>query len=118
MFLTTNTILYCRRWRETVAFYRDRLGLPISFESDWLIEFQASKTGYLSVADERRARMRSASGAGVTITLRVKSAEDTRTRLQAAGVDVGPVQSHPWGARLFRFRDPEGHRLEVWSPDE
>ena len=117
MFASINTILYCRKWRETVDFYRDRLGFRVSFEADWFIEFQASNTGFLSIADERRARVRSASGDGVTITLRVESADLTHERLEAAGLEVGPVQTHPWGARLFRFRDPEGHRLEIWSPD-
>jgi len=117
MFLSMNTILYCRKWRETVEFYRDRLGLPVSFQTDWLVEFQVSKSGCLSVADERRSRIRSGAGVGVTITMRVESADSAHARLQAAGLDLDPVQSHAWGARLFRFRDPEGHRLEIWSED-
>ena len=117
MFLGMNTILYCRHWRETVAFYRDQLGLPVRFESDWLVEFHVSETGCLSVADERRSRVKSAAGAGLTVTLRVADADATHSRLEGAGLKVGPVRTHPWGARLFRFHDPEGHRLEVWSPD-
>ncbi len=116
MFLGINTVLYCRHWRESVAFYRDRLGLPVSFESDWLVEFQVSETGFLSVADERRSRIKSASGAGLTVTLRVGDADAVHSQLEAAGLAVGRVRTHPWGARLFRFHDPEGHRLEVWSP--
>ena len=117
MFLGMNTILYCHHWRETVAFYRDQLDLPVRFESDWLVEFQVSETGCLSVADERRSRIKSAAGAGLTVTLRVADADATHSHLQGAGLKVGPVRTHPWGARLFRFHDPEGHRLEVWSAD-
>ena len=116
MFQSVNTILYCRKWRETVSFYRDRLGLPISFESEWLIEFEVSESGFLSIADERRSRVKSAVGAGMTITLRVENADATHAHLEEAGLQLGPVHAHPWGARLFRFHDPEGHRLEIWSP--
>lgn len=117
MFFSVNTILYCRKWHETVAFYRERLGLPISMETDWLVEFQVSESGFISIADERRSRIRSAAGAGVTVTLRVENADAAHADLESAGLDLEPVRSHPWGARLFRFRDPEGHRLEVWSAD-
>ena len=116
MFVSMNVILYCTRWGETVDFYRDRLGLPVSFESDWLIEFRVSDGGCLSVADERRSRVKSAAGAGLTVTLRVPDADAAHARLAAAGLEVGPIQTHAWGARLFRFHDPEGHRLEIWSP--
>ena len=111
-----NTIVYCRHWCETVAFYRDQLGLPVRFETDWLVEFQVCETAYLSVADERRSRIKSAAGAGLTVTLRVADADTVHSRLEGAGLKVDPVRTHPWGARLFRFHDPEGHRLEVWSP--
>ena len=117
MFQSMNTILYCRKWHETVSFYRDRLGLPITFESEWLIEFGGSETGFLSIADERRSRVKSAVGAGMTITFRVENADDVHSRLESEGLTLGPVHTHPWGARLFRFHDPEGHRLEIWSPN-
>ena len=116
MFLSMNAVLYCRRWPETVAFHRDQLGLSVNFESDWLIEFQVSESGYLSVADERRSRIKSAAGSGLTVTLRVQDADAAHARLAASGLELGPVRTHAWGARLFRFYDPEGHRLEVWSP--
>ena len=36
---TSNTILYCRKWKETVAFYRDVLKLDVHFSNDWFVEF-------------------------------------------------------------------------------
>ena len=116
MFQSMNTVLYCRKWHETVDFYRDRLGLPVSFESDWFVEFRICESAFISIADERRARVKSAGGAGLTVTLRVDDADAAHARLGAAGVERGPVRMHPWGARLFHFHDPEGHRLEMWSP--
>lgn len=118
MFQTMNVILYCRRWRETVDFYRQRLELRTSFETDWLVEFHVADGARLSVADERRSRIKSAAGGGLTLTLRVADADATHAWLRGAGLDVAPVSRHPWGARLFRFNDPEGNRVEVWSPCE
>lgn len=113
---TANTILYCRQWRETVDFYQRRLGLPVTFASSWFVEFRLSDTARLSVADERRASVKSAGGAGITVTLQVESADLAWRALQHSGLTPGPVKDHPWGARVFYLADPEGHRLEFWSP--
>lgn len=111
-----NTILYCCNWKETVSFYRDILALPVNFASDWFVEFQISSTAYLSVADEQRTTIKSSRGQGITLTFRVESVHEAWENLSARGVKLGPVQDHTWGARVFYFYDPEGHRLEIWSP--
>ena len=111
----TNTILYCQRWQETVDFYRHKLQFPITFESDWFVEFQLTPTSRLSVADERRATIKSSGGAGLTLTFQVADAEQAWQELNGRGLSLGPVKDHAWGARVFYFFDPEGHRLEVWS---
>ena len=72
---TANTILYCHAWTETVAFYRDQLGLPITFESDWFVEFAPTGSARLSIADERRATIKSSHGAGITLTYGCKDGE-------------------------------------------
>ena len=113
---TVNTILYCKRWRETVDFYQNRLGLPVTFASSWFVEFRLSDAARLSVADERRASVKSAGGRGITITLQVQDADAAWTALKEHGIEPDPVTNHAWGARVFYFADPEGHRLEVWSP--
>lgn len=112
---TVNTILYCKRWRETVGFYQHHLQLPVTFASSWFVEFRLADGARLSVADERRASIKSAGGRGITITLRVQCADAAWRALHEAGVDPGPVKEHAWGARVFYFADPEGHRLEIWS---
>lgn len=112
----SNTILYCRHWQETVTFYRDLLTLPMTFASDWFVEFQISSTAHLSIADERRATIKSNRGEGITLTFRVDSVYETWTCLSARGIKLGPIQEHAWRAQVFYFYDPEGHRLEMWSP--
>ena len=112
---SANTILYCRKWRETVAFYRHELNLPITFESDWFVEFRLAGAAHLSIADEARASIKSSHGAGLTLTLQVADADETWQRLRQNGLQVELVKNHAWGARTFYFYDPEGHRLEIWS---
>ena len=113
--ISANTILYCKKWRETVYFYEHRLRLPITFVADWFVEFRLTETAYLSVADERRATIKSSGGAGLTLTLRVDDADEAWSKLHNQGLALEPVRDHAWGARVFYFFDPEGNRLEIWS---
>lgn len=113
--LAANTILYCQAWEETVAFYRDKLGLPITFASDWFVEFALTESARLSIANERRATIKSSHGAGITITLQVNDADAYWDAYHSEGLNPTPCRTHPWGARTFYLRDPEGNRLEIWS---
>jgi catechol 2,3-dioxygenase-like lactoylglutathione lyase family enzyme len=110
-----NTILYCERWRECVEFYRDRLGLPVTFANDWFVEFRVAGDACLSIADATRATVSTSAGAGMTLTFRVDDADRAREALLAAGIEAPAPRDHPWGARTFFVRDPEGTRLEFWS---
>jgi catechol 2,3-dioxygenase-like lactoylglutathione lyase family enzyme len=110
-----NTILYCKKWQETVDFYRNRLRLPVNFASDWFVEFKLTETAHLSIADECRATIKSSGGVGITITLQVESITEAWQYLKNNGLTLEPIREHPWGAHVFYFLDPEGHRLEVWS---
>lgn len=111
---STNTILYCKKWEDTVAFYRDTLKLlAISF-NDWFVEFKLNEVSRLSVANEARTSIESSAGQGLTISLQVPDVEQTRSELMAAGVTPTPIKE-VWGARAIYIRDPEGNRLEFWS---
>lgn len=113
---SANTILYCNKWKETVEFYRDYLQLPVIYASDWFVEFELTDTARLSVANEMRATIKSGAGIGITVTMQVESADEAWQQLHGRGLVLEPVRDHAWGARVFYFRDPEGHRLEIWSP--
>ena len=117
MFASANTILYCRHWHRTVEFYRVQLALPVLFANDWFVEFRLTDTARLSVADQSRARIKSSGGQGITLALQVEAIETVRQALQRQGVEPGPVEHHPWGARVCYLCDPEGHRIELWEPD-
>ncbi|MDA8403794.1 MAG: VOC family protein [Desulfobacteraceae bacterium] len=115
-FKSGNTILYCRRWRETVAFYRDGLRLPVSFSNDWFVEFTVSGDTRLSVADEARTKVKSSGGAGITLSLETDNLDAEWNLLLKNGFAPSPIKDHPWDARVFYIHDPEGCRIEFWQP--
>ncbi len=110
-----NTILYCKHWRRAVDFYRHALALRVVFERDWFVEFALCDGARLSIADEARARVKSAAGAGLTLSLEVEDADGLWRELEGNGLAPEPIRDHPWGARAFYLFDPEGHRVEIWS---
>lgn len=111
---STNTILYCKKWGETVAFYRSGLKLRVTSSNDWFVEFKLNEMSRLSVADETRTSIQSSGGNGLTISLQVEDIHQTRTGLLEAGITPTPVRE-VWGAKAFYVHDPEGNRLEFWS---
>jgi len=111
----TNTILYCRRWQATVDFYRDQMGLPVVFANDWFVEFELTPTSFLSVANAARATIDAVAGQGITLTWQVDDVAVSKAQLEAQGITTTPIQ-HKWQAQVCYCTDPEGHRLELWTP--
>jgi catechol 2,3-dioxygenase-like lactoylglutathione lyase family enzyme len=109
-------VLYCRNFPECVEFYAGKLGLPVSFENDWFVEFHLTTDSFLSIANSTRTSISDAGGQGITLTLEVPDIEAARRRLDQLGIDCTPIRGK-WGARLFYFYDPEGHRIECWESD-
>lgn len=117
---TSNTILYCDLFSETVRFYREVLGFPIVLSKSWFVEFAINKYARISVADSSKTTIKSSKGDGITVTFQISdsaSIQTIRTHLLNNGYAPTPVVTHPWGAVLFRVKDPEGNRLEFWSDD-
>jgi predicted enzyme related to lactoylglutathione lyase len=112
----TNTILYCEKWAETVDFYAEQLGLPVSYRSSWFVEFALSDTARVSIADASRTTVKSAAGQGITLSWQMDHLESIWAALKRAGVTPTQIKDHPMEARVFYFFDPEGHRIEIWSP--
>lgn len=110
----TNTILYCRNWTEMVAFYRDVLQLSPNYQNDWFVEFQIDENTYVSVADEQRASIKSASGGGITLSWQVSDIRKAHDQLRSREIAVSELKEK-WGALVCYFRDPEGNRIELWE---
>jgi len=115
MIKNTNTILYCGRWEETVQFYRDRLKLPVHFSTDWFVEFSLNDVSRLSIADEKRASIKTSHGKGITLSWEIDQIENAWADLKKNGMEPTTIRNHPWGARYFFLVDPEGHRIEFWQ---
>lgn len=111
---TANTILYCKHWEESLVFYRDRLGFPITLSRPWFVEFMLNDSARLSIADEKRTHVSSAGGQGLTLSFEVHDIEEHHRQILRAGLSPGPIRDHPWDARVFYLNDPEGNRLEFW----
>ena len=109
----TNTILYCRNWDAMVRFYRDVLNFVIHHQTDWFVEFQVGDT-YLSIANAACASIQSADGNGITLSWQVEDVESAYYLLNELGVKTGRIKGI-WGAKVFYFFDPEGHRIELWT---
>ena len=114
---TANTILYCKHWKETVAFYQDRLKLPVTALFGWFVEFELNETSRLSIADEARSSLDSCSGKGITITMEVDDIFAAQAFLNEAGIIPAKIKDHAWGAQVIHVFDPEGNRIEFWSPE-
>lgn len=109
-----NTIVYCDRWEQTVAFYRALLGDVVVFENDWFVELAVGGGSSLSVADASRATIASSGGAGITLSWEVADVAAERERLLGRGFEVSVVRRR-FGSPVVDLRDPEGHRIELWS---
>ena len=112
----TNTILYCDKWTETLVFYEKKLGLPVTYRSHWFVEFALSETARVSVADASRTTVKSGFGRGITLSLQMKNLDSVWNTIKEAGITPTAITDHPMDARVFYLFDPEGHRIEIWSP--
>lgn len=111
-----NTILYARLWKKSVAFYRDRLGLEIAFQKDWFVEFRLTPTAFLSIADQSRTTMTSGNGKGITLSFHIDDLQAAHRAFLEDGLAPTAIRYQVMGADVFYLFDPEGNRIEFWSP--
>lgn len=112
---TVNTIIYCKKWGKTVHFYRKHLRFSVNYSSDWFVEFEITPESRLSVADEKHSSIKSSGGSGITLTFEVEDIESTWNNLKRNKLKPTKIEIHPWNAKVFYIKDPEGHRIEVWQ---
>jgi catechol 2,3-dioxygenase-like lactoylglutathione lyase family enzyme len=116
MQITANsTIIYCAHYQDSVRFYRDLLGLPVSFKKDdWFMELRVSGFAHLSLADAARCTIAPSGGVGLTLSWCVEELEQLREKLVSAGVRATEIKSGGWRLPYFYAYDPEGTRIEFW----
>ncbi len=114
---TANTILYCNNWRTTVEFYQKKMRLKPTLTRDWFVEFELNEKSRLSIADASRVSLEGCEGKGITLSFEVDDIAEVHGQLQESGLNPDPIRKHPWGARVIYIHDPEGNRIEFWTPD-
>ncbi|MFK5952515.1 MAG: VOC family protein [Desulfobacterium sp.] len=112
--ITSNTILYCNRWKETVAFYVLDLKLTVLLDKKWFVELKLTDSARLSIADAAKSSIKSSNGRGITISMAVDDIEQTRLTFLKRKLAPTNIKSC-WGSSVFYLYDPEGNRLEFWS---
>jgi catechol 2,3-dioxygenase-like lactoylglutathione lyase family enzyme len=119
--------LLVRDFDGCVAFYRDKIGLPVAMhiEHAKFAEFQTGETA-LELYD--RGQMADIAGRStasdpdgavdrVLLTFQVDDVDAAYEELRAKGVafDVPLTDRPDWGARTAHFRDPDGNLLELFQ---
>jgi len=79
------------------------------------VEFCLSATLRLSIADEKRASIKSCCGKGITLALEVENIDKAWESIDKAGLNPTRIRKHAWNARVFYLFDPERHRIEIWE---
>lgn len=105
------------KWAESVAFYKEVIGLPVKFESEEMgwAEFDL---GGAALAVERQEQndpeAKDLVGRFVGISIRVEKIEPIYQELIGKGVQfVEPPEKMPWGGVLAHFRDPDGNIITL-----
>ncbi|MDD8023926.1 MAG: VOC family protein [Paracoccaceae bacterium] len=110
-------ILFTERYADCVAFYRDKLGLPVWFEKPGLCCLRFGD-GYLMIetggaAQERR---KSRSENPTVLRFNVPDVEEAAALLEAQGIAVTRKQ-YDWGT-IGAFLDPDGNVCGLKNADD
>lgn len=115
-------VLFVEDLEKTLAFYRDKVGLPVRFQDKGYAELVVEGSKFALLARSRVAELtgdahtaRPASGAHETsVTLLVEDVDRAHRDLTGRGVPfLSPPKDRPWGQRTACFHDPDGHLIEI-----
>ncbi len=115
--------LTVREIERSAAWYRDVVGFEVQqrMERDGVLRSVALRAGnvriLLNLDDGARGWDRQ-KGEGLSLTFTTSQrVDDIAQRIRSHG---GTLESEPadmpWGARIFRLRDPDGYRLTISAP--
>ena len=108
---------------KSVAFYSEVVGFAIDQKHERegklrAVSLRAGEVRILLGQDDGAKGMDRVKGEG--FSLQITTAQDIdglarRIKEHGVALDTEPVDT-PWGARVFRFRDPDGFRFTISSP--
>jgi predicted enzyme related to lactoylglutathione lyase len=70
----------------------------------------------LSVADQSRTTVSSSDGEGITLSFQVDKLEALHRAFTREGLAPAGIRSQVMGGNVFYLHDPEGTRIELWTP--
>lgn len=116
-----STIVFVSDVARSTAFYRDVLGQPVSEDHGTIVMFEHGFAIHDAVnLLEKTYKTPGASAAGpqgkdnIDIYFETADLEEAHKRVCDSGADViHSIETQPWGQRVFRFHDPDGHIVEV-----
>lgn len=115
-------VLFVEDLDRALAFYRDKVGLPVRFQDKGYAELAVAGSKFVLLARSRLPELvgaahtgRPANGAHEAgVTLLVEDVDRVHRDLTGRGVSfLGAPQNRPWGQRTAYFQDPEGHLIEI-----
>jgi len=111
-----HAVLRCRRWAECVSFYGEILGFPAVERHKGFVEFQVTPDSRIGVIRVSKTDS-PGSAESCLLSFRVPDLAEAHRTLRARRPELEQVRSHAWGAKVFELRDPEGRRVEFWTPE-
>jgi catechol 2,3-dioxygenase-like lactoylglutathione lyase family enzyme len=118
-----SAVLFVRDIAASRAFYEGLLGQRVEMDFGPNVSFQGGfalwEITHASQMIFERESVDSARLGGDNLELYFESGdlEAVQVRFEQAGVTfVHPIREHPWGQRVLRVYDPDGHIIEVGEP--
>jgi catechol 2,3-dioxygenase-like lactoylglutathione lyase family enzyme len=115
-------VLFVEDFDLAVAFYVDKVGLPVRLRAEGYVEFAVEGAKFALLARSRVAELTGDAHAGRpgpgthegAVTVLVEDVDRVHRELSGRGVPfLGVPQDRPWGQRTVYFHDPEGHLIEI-----
>jgi uncharacterized glyoxalase superfamily protein PhnB len=105
---------------KSLAWYRDVLGFAVDQKHErdgkvMAVSFKAGSVRLLIGRDDGKKGLDRVKGEGLSLMISTdQNVDELANRIKAAGgtLDSEPMDM-PWGARVFRVRDPDGFRLAI-----
>ena len=109
-----NVVVPSRHFTESVVFYRDTLGLPVTFENETCCFVQAggAQIALHPVAEDSPFLP---TGHGFYLDMIVDDMETVKARLTAAGCAPLREWTDPGGTPFLLVADPDGNRIEIYT---
>ena len=113
--MSCHTILYCRKWKECISFYRNDFGFPVVFDNNVLVELEPAPNLRIGLMDFSRTKRNVTAPETIVLSFRVANIEKTYELLREKCEETLERKDHPWGAQIVELNDPEGRMIEFWS---